>query len=159
MIRRPPRSTLFPYTTLFRSALMARGGEAHRAEMCKSSEWRLRTSGRAAARGFHRLPHTHPHGRDILETRRETRDRQTCTESFSRNSTDAVLCESPITTTLFSAAARRAAADFLALSAGVSVSVFMRIPYSQQNRAAHTGSSVSRSKTRQQLTCTLENAL
>src|SRR2546430_13245611 len=24
MIRRPPRSTLFPYTTLFRSALMAR---------------------------------------------------------------------------------------------------------------------------------------
>src|SRR5690348_17505297 len=31
MIRRPPRSTLFPYTTLFRSALApeeARGGEA-----------------------------------------------------------------------------------------------------------------------------------
>src|SRR3712207_7079402 len=25
MIRRPPRSTLFPYTTLFRSALVARG--------------------------------------------------------------------------------------------------------------------------------------
>src|SRR2546429_5721924 len=25
MIRRPPRSTLFPYTTLFRSALRARG--------------------------------------------------------------------------------------------------------------------------------------
>src|SRR2546421_486006 len=37
MIRRPPRSTLFPYTTLFRSArpqdrpqLAARGGERHR---------------------------------------------------------------------------------------------------------------------------------
>src|SRR2546429_3016541 len=27
MIRRPPRSTLFPYTTLFRSALRTRGGE------------------------------------------------------------------------------------------------------------------------------------
>src|SRR5437588_10923395 len=27
MIRRPPRSTLFPYTTLFRSPLAARGGE------------------------------------------------------------------------------------------------------------------------------------
>src|SRR3712207_7709881 len=26
MIRRPPRSTLFPYTTLFRSALSALGG-------------------------------------------------------------------------------------------------------------------------------------
>src|SRR3712207_9180639 len=27
MIRRPPRSTLFPYTTLFRSELGARGGD------------------------------------------------------------------------------------------------------------------------------------
>src|SRR2546425_2753662 len=30
MIRRPPRSTLFPYTTLFRSALPRRAGLAHR---------------------------------------------------------------------------------------------------------------------------------
>src|SRR3712207_7709001 len=31
MIRRPPRSTLFPYTTLFRSPLVVRGdAEAHR---------------------------------------------------------------------------------------------------------------------------------
>src|SRR6266576_3616528 len=29
MIRRPPRSTLFPYTTLFRSVRVARAGEAH----------------------------------------------------------------------------------------------------------------------------------
>src|SRR3712207_6891793 len=29
MIRRPPRSTLFPYTTLFRSALDDREGERH----------------------------------------------------------------------------------------------------------------------------------
>src|ERR1041385_1954457 len=28
MIRRPPRSTLFPYTTLFRSALIGRGAMA-----------------------------------------------------------------------------------------------------------------------------------
>src|SRR5688572_31815344 len=28
MIRRPPRSTLFPYTTLFRSAVHVFGGEA-----------------------------------------------------------------------------------------------------------------------------------
>src|SRR3989442_12738330 len=32
MIRRPPRSTLFPYTTLFRSALgLPTGAHAHRA--------------------------------------------------------------------------------------------------------------------------------
>src|SRR2546425_7751458 len=30
MIRRPPRSTLFPYTTLFRSAPLARDGVADR---------------------------------------------------------------------------------------------------------------------------------
>src|SRR2546422_7582305 len=27
MIRRPPRSTLFPYTTLFRSQVLAKGGD------------------------------------------------------------------------------------------------------------------------------------
>src|SRR5437588_7461858 len=31
MIRRPPRSTLFPYTTLFRSDTGVRGGSAHQA--------------------------------------------------------------------------------------------------------------------------------
>src|SRR5260221_8073178 len=30
MIRRPPRSTLFPYTTLFRSVLSSRGRRQHR---------------------------------------------------------------------------------------------------------------------------------
>src|SRR5256885_7363154 len=30
MIRRPPRSTLFPYTTLFRSVVLAHGGLAGR---------------------------------------------------------------------------------------------------------------------------------
>src|SRR2546421_3871221 len=30
MIRRPPRSTLFPYTTLFRSGVAGRGGEHER---------------------------------------------------------------------------------------------------------------------------------
>src|SRR3712207_7914936 len=29
MIRRPPRSTLFPYTTLFRSAARQHGGDGH----------------------------------------------------------------------------------------------------------------------------------
>src|SRR3712207_7694325 len=36
MIRRPPRSTLFPYTTLFRSAFIQQslGKALHRAEWC-----------------------------------------------------------------------------------------------------------------------------
>src|SRR5688572_32051713 len=33
MIRRPPRSTLFPYTTLFRSALSFDYGQRHRFEL------------------------------------------------------------------------------------------------------------------------------
>src|SRR3712207_8597722 len=48
MIRRPPRSTLFPYTTLFRSRLRAR---------------RVRRAGRAAA-------DPHPAERALLRVRR-----------------------------------------------------------------------------------------
>src|SRR2546430_4442712 len=33
MIRRPPRSTLFPYTTLFRSLVLAGGNDAQRATL------------------------------------------------------------------------------------------------------------------------------
>src|SRR2546425_6504578 len=33
MIRRPPRSTLFPYTTLFRSALLLRGRDVEEGEL------------------------------------------------------------------------------------------------------------------------------
>src|SRR5688572_31829797 len=33
MIRRPPRSTLFPYTTLFRSGLLHRGLEVRRRDL------------------------------------------------------------------------------------------------------------------------------
>src|SRR2546430_16643702 len=50
MIRRPPRSTLFPYTTLFRSARGARGSppgpggapaaaERHRGHLGRSQRW------------------------------------------------------------------------------------------------------------------------
>src|SRR5437762_7866990 len=49
MIRRPPRSTLFPYTTLFRSL---RSGEGLRAGVDdrQGSVLRARTSGRAGER-------------------------------------------------------------------------------------------------------------
>src|SRR5438874_10060139 len=39
MIRRPPRSTLFPYTTLFRSALAAR--MPHQVEKCRLGKHRI----------------------------------------------------------------------------------------------------------------------
>src|SRR2546422_2083415 len=43
MIRRPPRSTLFPYTTLFRSARgRAAGRDHHRAPRCGSLPTALR---------------------------------------------------------------------------------------------------------------------
>src|SRR2546426_7027898 len=52
MIRRPPRSTLFPYTTLFRSALGSREDMegASRPLHCRSSVSRSRPAGRRAAR-------------------------------------------------------------------------------------------------------------
>src|SRR5256885_12895868 len=48
MIRRPPRSTLFPYTTLFRSGLQARGSPP---------SVRGSTSGSGALLGQHRREH------------------------------------------------------------------------------------------------------
>src|SRR5258705_6144742 len=41
MIRRPPRSTLFPYTTLFRSpyCTLPRSGRAHDAFKCKIEQY------------------------------------------------------------------------------------------------------------------------
>src|SRR5260370_32539187 len=39
MIRRPPRSTLFPYTTLFRSGVMYGSGKGIEIDFKKSIEW------------------------------------------------------------------------------------------------------------------------
>src|SRR5689334_23795764 len=56
MIRRPPRSTLFPYTTLFRSAgHQARGAAAHRGVLARAdravgSEIAVARSSRARGR-------------------------------------------------------------------------------------------------------------
>src|SRR3989442_4736018 len=40
MIRRPPRSTLFPYTTLFRSRMFCAGGIATNAGVAAAHNWR-----------------------------------------------------------------------------------------------------------------------
>src|SRR3989449_11592709 len=57
MIRRPPRSTLFPYTTLFRS-----DGQANRDPLKKSDPVAHRLSdadGNEICRGGHRSDHAH----------------------------------------------------------------------------------------------------
>src|SRR5262249_61465776 len=47
MIRRPPRSTLFPYTTLFRSAAGARApGRRNRKRPCRTNRSRRKRAGR-----------------------------------------------------------------------------------------------------------------
>src|SRR3712207_8802522 len=47
MIRRPPRSTLFPYTTLFRSAR-----ERRRDQRCHGTEWSLTRWPAMSVQGF-----------------------------------------------------------------------------------------------------------
>src|SRR2546427_8826445 len=57
MIRRPPRSTLFPYTTLFRSrrtALARRPGRPCTARRRRATRRRSRTSSAARPRGLAR---------------------------------------------------------------------------------------------------------
>src|SRR3712207_7350732 len=75
MIRRPPRSTLFPYTTLFRSARHASAGAARHRSAARDQRRRPRpaaVAGRAqpAARGGRerRLADADPH-----EDRKSTR--------------------------------------------------------------------------------------
>src|SRR2546422_1393222 len=56
MIRRPPRSTLFPYTTLFRSlhhaaALAARRSEIKALQARRDHRWGVREGRRGRARG------------------------------------------------------------------------------------------------------------
>src|SRR5689334_24861847 len=58
MIRRPPRSTLFPYTTLFRSRHDVRPGEGRRSR--ESAPRQLRARGRrAGAQGARRTERLH----------------------------------------------------------------------------------------------------
>src|SRR5258705_4175255 len=49
MIRRPPRSTLFPYTTLFRSRFMARPYDRRRLRRARALLPAVRPAARAAA--------------------------------------------------------------------------------------------------------------
>src|SRR2546427_2120441 len=51
MIRRPPRSTLFPYTTLFRSPAAAGGAVVRRAPAPQEDQGRVAVRRRPAPRG------------------------------------------------------------------------------------------------------------
>src|SRR2546426_5132266 len=87
MIRRPPRSTLFPYTTLFRSLAPASGGVAHLAHLggfatgflyLKTAAWRLgraeRELRRAVAPSVLVRPARAARGSDTGKPRRAERD-------------------------------------------------------------------------------------
>src|SRR5258706_599429 len=68
MIRRPPRSTLFPYTTLFRSINLnyppyARAGAAGQAVVCRLLRGRSPTRGVAPKQHWGALTLTIPHTR------------------------------------------------------------------------------------------------
>src|SRR3712207_6974184 len=68
MIRRPPRSTLFPYTTLFRSRGSRGVHPARRGRACVLRPWReLSERDRRSVSGPRRLPDNQPaRGRGIL---------------------------------------------------------------------------------------------
>src|SRR2546422_6672982 len=55
MIRRPPRSTLFPYTTLFRSSAVAIAADGDRCRVGEGVEQNKRLSNVAARRHFLRV--------------------------------------------------------------------------------------------------------
>src|SRR3712207_7041446 len=62
MIRRPPRSTLFPYTTLFRSVGRGEDADHHRLEQQQPGEerpHRALAGGRVAPRGAYHHGHEH----------------------------------------------------------------------------------------------------
>src|SRR5256886_9766707 len=76
MIRRPPRSTLFPYTTLFRSRAIQRPGSPQSAQFrfrAQDGSWRLLDAvGQARAeRGG--SAHLIVNARDVTERRRQGR--------------------------------------------------------------------------------------
>src|SRR5256885_13212581 len=71
MIRRPPRSTLFPYTTLFRSVLDATGG-SHRARP-RPRRRRLHLETVPGARAAGARGGAHSRGQQLSQDRKSTR--------------------------------------------------------------------------------------
>src|SRR2546422_2950104 len=72
MIRRPPRSTLFPYTTLFRSPHGGPRSEAHHEGRERLHPWQGVVQG-AWYRGASARAHRRPHGDHRRRDRKSTR--------------------------------------------------------------------------------------
>src|SRR5256885_9344440 len=75
MIRRPPRSTLFPYTTLFRSLLIQRRGDGRTGQRLRGAlreviEWEEDERG---ARALGEPVHRHTRELDRVRDRKSTR--------------------------------------------------------------------------------------
>src|SRR3712207_6899994 len=79
MIRRPPRSTLFPYTTLFRSAA---GRHGRRVVPAHGAEQSAEAPPRAVGRGY-RYGAAGGHGRRVLAADRTEQPRQRSEEHTS----------------------------------------------------------------------------
>src|SRR2546425_2602458 len=75
MIRRPPRSTLFPYTTLFRSILEERALHRHGGDRHGRGQWADRRELRVDRRGRDRH-----HGQDSGEARHGRRSEEHTSE-------------------------------------------------------------------------------
>src|SRR3712207_7024050 len=91
MIRRPPRSTLFPYTTLFRSP----GEKARRGELLRvdGPAQQRRERGTQARRRLHGLLHARHHGREVVAYGCRIEDRKsTRLNSSHANISYAVFC-------------------------------------------------------------------
>src|SRR5258705_8891900 len=68
MIRRPPRSTLFPYTTLFRSWPVARAGASHRLDRTAHGRHRPDAAG-PARRPAHARSRSEEHTSELQSLR------------------------------------------------------------------------------------------
>src|SRR5689334_24165198 len=86
MLRRPPRSTLFPYTTLFRSALRPGQGQAVIRRVERPAQRHPATLGAERA-VLHRV------GRQLVEHQRQGQDRKSTRLNSSHSSISyAVFC-------------------------------------------------------------------
>src|SRR3712207_7980225 len=76
MIRRPPRSTLFPYTTLFRSLTHKGGFLAHRSRQgakMRQKSGQLNTPAEALVRDIRRATRKHYSAEEKIRDRKSTR--------------------------------------------------------------------------------------
>src|SRR5258708_8266666 len=89
MIRRPPRSTLFPYTTLFRSRLCGGRGFPRGAEVCLGDR---RPHARAVARDAGGMTRAHRSKRKTLSSKEEPDRKSTRLNSSHQIISYAVFC-------------------------------------------------------------------